>query len=235
MDPRKAFVGALILGGAALFPNVAAAQHLDLETDPVWVLEEGPGGPHVSVALKTRISTIDGDIESGIPLEFGDLFGTGYGFALEGSVLWDLEKVRLGPYLSLGWESYSGESFTDSFGDTLEADTLEMVTVLAGLKVEQSFESGLYWGGHLGMGLAHSSAVDGDFTFMGTPMDVEIFEATPVFAVDLGIHGGYTFDSFYAELGVGVRFQGAPKSDDFSFDIMEPAIPYFEIGIGYRF
>ena len=46
-------------------------------------------------------------------LDYGDLFGSGTGFMIEGSKLWKVEDVYLGGYFSLGMDSYSGKKDTD--------------------------------------------------------------------------------------------------------------------------
>ena len=235
----RIYVWSLVLFCTILFPATADAQHMAFESGPDPVLQEESGGPEASVEFFGRISAFTGEVDSNIAVDYDDLFGTGYGFILKGSLHWDLEDLHLGPYVSVGWDQYSGKSHTDGLGDTLEADNLEMLTVLAGLKLDQALDYGLYWGGHIGLGLAQTSSVDGGLTLSGIPLQVEIFKKTAVYAFDIGFHGGYSADSIYVEMGVGVSLQGSPDESDLNFSrssySSDPAVPYFALGIGFRF
>ena len=195
-----------------------------------------------TVMLYGRVSSLDGELEkeslffSG--LDYTDLFGTGTGFMIEGSKLWELgglDSWYLGGYLSFGFDSYGGKKDTDSVGDSLDPDDLDIVTFLGGIKGTYPFGSGFYGEGHLGIGAATYSAVDGTLTIAGTPFDVDVFKSSTVFAFDMGLRIGYSNGPFIAELGFGLRIQGKPKTADLDFNNGEIVEPAFEIGAGFKF
>ena len=184
---------------------------------------------------------MDGEVDTG--LDYSDLFGSGTGFDLEGRMLWKSIGTDwlLGGFLSIGRDSYDGQRDTDDFGDSLTTDDLDITTIIAGFKGSLRFGDGFHFGAHGGLGMASYSKVEGvlrvDF---GPPLgllvaNIEVFGASSAFVFDLGAHLGYTIDHFFAEIGFGLRFQGAPDGGDLDFDTGAPAIATFELGAGVRF
>jgi hypothetical protein len=194
------------------------------------------GGVEALVSLQGRFSVLGGTVDPDIPAHYNDLFKNGLGFMVEGTLLWPVgRKWHLGPYLSVGWDSYDGKSDTDSFGDTLAPDTMDMTTFLVGVRSVYDLGQHFSWDGHMGFGAAHSSAVDGVITLSGVPMDVRVFKPTTVFAWDLGTRFAYQAGPVVLDAGIGVRVQGAPGNADLDFN--SSAIAEFEVefGVGVRF
>ena len=88
---------------------------------------------------------------------------------------------------------------------------------------------------HGGIGIARYSTVDGTFTFGGTPFDVEVFGSTSTLAFDMGTRIGFSRGHFVADLGFGIRIQGAPDGGDLDLGTDAPAMAAFEVGVGIRF
>lgn len=183
-----------------------------------------------------RISGMAGEVDPWIPVDYEDLFGTGVGVFVEGRVMWEIDMgTWMGGYLSLGWDGYEGRRYTDAYGDSLEPDEMEITTALVGLKWIYLFTPRVYVEGHGGIGVAHYGDVDGTFTSGGIPEPVRIFEASTAGVFDMGVRLGYTRKRFVAEIGFGIRFQGAPDNADFDFDSTGPAVFALEAAIGLQF
>ena len=219
-------------------PSIAGATDNPIWTAPVKGLEtlklehEEMTG---SVMLYGRFTAIDGDVEPAVPVDYSDIFGTGTGFMIEGSLLWESGDWLLGGYISLGSDSFGGKKDTDAVGDSLEADDMDITTILFGFKGLYSLGEGFYVDAHGGIGIANYSSVDGTLTIGGTPFAIEVFGSTSAFAFDFGTRIGYSTGHFVADLGFGFRFQGAPDGGDLSLDTDIPAMAAFEIGAGVRF
>lgn len=183
-----------------------------------------------------RVSGIAGEVDPRVPVDYEDLFGTGVGVFLEGRLMWEIDMYTwLGGYVSAGWDEYEGKRDTDAYGDSLEPDGMEVVTVLAGLKWIFQFHPRLYVEGHAGIGVARYGDVNGTFVSGGVSEPVKIFESSSAGVFDVGMRLGYTRKRFLAEIGFGLRFQGSPDDADFDFDSSGPVCFALELAIGFQF
>jgi hypothetical protein len=142
---------------------------------------------------------------------------------------------QVGPYLSIGLDTFEGEKDTDALGDTLEADDLEFLTVLVGGKGVFPFAPFWHVEMHAALGVVHNNAVDGVLTVSGVPSDVEVFSDSATIAFDFGGRIGFRVEQFFGELGFGIRVQGAPADGDLDFSSDAPAQIALEAGFGLRF
>jgi hypothetical protein len=144
-------------------------------------------------------------------------------------------KWHLGPYFSVGWDSYDGKKFTDDVGDTLMPDKMDMTTFLVGVRSLYDLGGHFSWDGHMGFGAAHSSTVDGVATPSGVPMDVRVFKSATAFAWDLGTRFAVQAGPVVFDAGIGVRIQAAPHNADLNFNSSSIAEFEVESGVGARF
>jgi len=200
------------------------------------VQSKSPDGPEVEIGVVGRVSLPTGTVESEMSLKYDDLFKSGIGFSVEGSVLWPRnEKWRIGPYLSVGWDRFDGKSFTDDFGDTLSPDKLEILTVLAGFRGIYNLGQHFTWDGHAALGAAHYSRTSGTLILSGTPVDVDVFKSGTTVAFDMGTRVAYDTGRVFFDVGLDLRVQGAPKEGDFSFSADPLTTLGLEFGAGIRF
>jgi hypothetical protein len=234
-------IPALLAGGclAAAAATAAAQDYRALPPPESIVSTQAPATPssvQFDVGIVGRVSLPSGTVESQIPLHYNDLFGTGYGFSVEGSALFPIgPKWHLGPYLSVGWDSFGGKTFTDSTGDTLTPDRLTDLTVLVGARSLLDLGHHFGWEAHVGLGAASTSAVDAVFVTGGVPLDTQLFKSSTVFAADFGTRFTYDVGQVFFQVGLGVRTQSSPKESDFAFNSGPLTTVEFEFGAGIRF
>ena len=206
-------------------------------TSKLEMAREKGGGLDVTFSVLGRASLIEGDIESDLGLEYGNLFNSGAGFALEGAILWEVSPTwKMGPYVSFGYDAYGGEIFYDSYGNSLKADDLYTLTFLLGGEAQGDFGAGFYGDVHLALGFANYTGVNGIMTILTIPIGVEIFKGGPAFAFDLGSRLGFNLSTFlFLELGFSLRAQGAPQEGDLNLSPDSPFIAALEFGGGLRF
>ena len=226
---------------AWMFPSTALAA----QNDELWPLPGAiqawanrpskPGEVIGRMEIVGRISGIAGDLEPAMNLGYEDLFGSGWGVAMEGSILARGQGWDLGGFLSVGWDSFPGRKFTDDFGDSLKPDTMDIITVLVGFKGLYDLGHGFTMDTRVGLGAALYHPVDGTLILSGIPLEIEVFKATTAVAFDFGFRFGYTVDPVFFDLGLGVRLQGPPKNGDLDFNSAGPAIVALEAGVGLRF
>jgi outer membrane autotransporter protein len=228
------------------FQKPAAAQPANDAFPGAVVTRSGPSDPpvqptddrkdpRVSIVLHAKASSLSGEVDSGLGVDYDDLFETGFGLELEGAYLFTVGKWSIGPYLALGWETYDGDRFTDALGDTLETESLDLLSVVAGFEAIVHFAQGLFLNLHIGFGAADYSAVEGTVTISGIPMSVDVFESTTAFAFALGARFGYQVDRFMFDLGLGVRSQGAPDAADLDLSSSAAVALIAEVGVGVSF
>ena len=231
-----------VLAGACLAAAAASAAAQDpqprasLEPRVPVLTSQNSSGVEVEIGVVGRVSLPSGTVESAIPLHYDDLFKTGLGVSVEGSLLWPVgPKWHVGPYLSLGWDSFDGKTFTDPTGDTLKPDALDEFTFLVGARSELDLGNHFRWEAHLAFGAAQYSTVNAVFVTAGTPMDVRLFDSSTAFAFDIGTRFTYDVGQAFFELGLGVRSQGSPREADFTFNSGALVTVEFEFGVGVRF
>ena len=189
-----------------------------------------------SLLVAGRVSAIGGEVDPYVPVDYDDIFGTGYGLMLDGRLMWKLDEISwMGCYLSLGWDRYDGRRDTDYLGDSLEPDEMEMTTALVGARWVTMIHPRFYCEAHVGVGLVHYGDVDGTLVLGGVPENVKVFDATTRGAFDVGGRLGYTRRRFLAEIGFGIRLQGHPDDADLDFDSSTAVILALEAGVGFQF
>lgn len=182
-----------------------------------------------------RVSALSGEMDPFIPVDYEDVFGTGLGVAVEGALLFDLRDVHVGPYLSVGWDTWEGERDTDIFGDSLEPEDLDAFTVLAGVKGQWRLHPLFHVDAHAGIGSVSWSDTDAVLTLSGVSSEVRLFDRSTRFAFDFGLRAGVGNDRLFAELGLGFRAMGHPRDGDLDLLLDDPAAVAFEFGAGVRF
>ncbi len=234
-----------------LAASVIPAAVILLANAPAWAGDEGgflipprlglrqekEAGVDVAVSLLGRASAIEGDIEADVGLEFGNLFNSGAGFALEAAILWRISPGwKLGPCVTFGYDVFGGEIVYDQFGNSLEADDLHAVTFLWGCEGQVDFGTGFFLDVHMGLGFANYSGVNGILTILTIPVGVEIFSGGPAFALDFGSRLGFNLcDFLFLELGFSLRAQGAPQEGNIDLSPESPLVAAIEFGGGVRF
>jgi outer membrane autotransporter protein len=193
-------------------------------------------GLEALVSVQGRYAVIGGSVDTDFDVGYSDLFKNSLGVQVEGTLLFPLgRKWHLGPYLSVGWDSFDGKTFTDDVGDTITPDKMEMTTILVGVRFIHDLGQHFSWDAHMGFGAAHSSTVDGVVTLSGVPMDARVFKSTTAFAWDLGTRFAYQAGPVVFDAGIGVRVQGAPHNADLDFNSSSIVEFEVEFGVGVRF
>ncbi len=242
MITRWAALSAVVLVCAVEFVQTADAQEFrDFPSSGsrIEFLQSryrGNQGMEAMVSVQGRYSVIGGTVDSDFNVSYSDLFKNSLGVMAEGTLLFPVgPKWKIGPYLSLGWDSYDGKTFTDDIGDTLAPDKLDMTSFLVGVRSVYDLGQHFTLDGHMGLGAAHSSKVGGVATLSGVPMDVTVFKSSTAFAWDLGTRFAYQVGPVVFDAGFGVRIQGAPKNADLDFN-SGPIVTFeIEFGVGVCF
>lgn len=182
-----------------------------------------------------RASTLEGGKGYGDAYDWADLFDTGAGLGGEIAWMWNRGGQHGGVYLGIGFDRYDGERLVDDVGDTLETDDLEIVSLLAGVKVMAFHRAGWTLELRAGGGPALFGSVDADATFGGIPFtNLELYERTVVGAGEAAVRLGWG----PIQVGVGGRYLAPPKvGDDFLNDVdPDPSLTVFvEAAIHLRF
>jgi hypothetical protein len=202
---------------------VAQEQRRDVETTVSFVL---------------RVSDISGEVDSEIDFDYGDLWGTGFGLAIETNYMFPMKKNwAIGPYISGGFDLFQGgDEVTDDVGDTLEADNLFTSSILFGVKAMLAPPRGFFFDGRFGVGPVFWSATEGEVTLSGTTFNLTIFDSSVTFAVEFGAHVGFSVPHAAFGLGFSVRSQGKPEEADLDFEGTESAVvASFELEVLLRF
>ncbi|HZE98495.1 MAG TPA: hypothetical protein VE981_15795 [Planctomycetota bacterium] len=206
------------------------------ETGRAEVQSRGPDGTTITLGVQGRVSVPGGTVDSSIPADYCDLFKTGFGASLEGTLLWRVSpKWRLGPYLSVGLDSYDGKGDTDDFGVTLKPDSMEVTSFLVGARALLDLGPSVQLDLHMAFGAAHYGKVDGVLSGAGAPLEVGVFKSSTAFAFDFGSRLVADAGPVFFDAGIGLRTQGAPGNADFAFD-SGPLVNFeLEFGVGIRF
>jgi hypothetical protein len=189
-----------------------------------------------SLSIQGRYSVPLGTVDPDLSVDYGDLFKSGLGLSVEGSLLWHIgPKWHLGPYLSLGWDGYDGKSSTDDFGDTLKPDSMALTTFLVGARALLEIGPQAQLDLHMAFGATHYGKVDGVLTLSGVPFDVVVFGSSTKFAFDFGSRFNLVSGPVFFDAGIDIRSQAAPDNVDFTFD-SGPLVTFgIEFGVGVRF
>ncbi|HLF92614.1 MAG TPA: hypothetical protein VJB14_04080 [Planctomycetota bacterium] len=236
----KKMIWALVL--AACPATAAAAQEFSMPWGTEWGVARERLGRHTSgsVALYGRASFPgDSDVtQDGVT--YADLFDPGLGFSVEGDVLVDMtHDWSVGGYVSVGWDTFVGVREVDDFGDTLEPDTMELFSAIAGAKAVGTFDPHFFWEGRVGLGVVHYDAVEADFILSGTTFaDQEFFRTSDRAVFELGGRIGMGTPHVAIALGMGFRIMGGPSrgKDVTNFIDPDPLVTFMlELGVMVRF
>ena len=193
-----------------------------------------------SLAVYGRVSfpsstdvTVDG-------LWYSDFFNPGWGFSVEGDLLsYVAPHWGVGPYLSAGWDRFDGQTIHFPLGDVVEADHMDLTTLLIGGKVYQRFSPMFAWDGHMGVGWVHYSSVKWSGVDFGVPFsNEELFRSTDTAVGEIGgrfIFGGPNFE---VALCFGIRIMGGPnRGKDVNSNVDPDILTTFmiELGLTARF
>jgi hypothetical protein len=174
-------------------------------------------------------------------LSWSDLFHSGWGFDLELDIMFGDASGRgrmrtpgfdYGAFVALMVDEFSGGSVSDSLGNFIHPDNLNMNTFLVGAKVIQSFDQGFFADGRFGLGAVHYSAVNATF---GGPLIPdfrdELLQDTWTFAMDLRGHGGIRVGPVGFTIGMGFRLL-APPSEGARVSLDSGPLWVFDIDLG---
>jgi len=197
--------------------SVAAPQHHDDE------------GFEAQLHLIPRVSRLTGDVADNVG--YDDLWTEGFGFAVEGDFLGGVGRSwKLGGYVSLGFDSYGGDS-SDEPGGAFEVDTLTTSHLMVGFKIMTAPNGGFYFDGRIGFGTVFYAETEG--TLVGAP--VTVFDATSVGAGEIAVHFGYSWENVLIAAGFSGRSQGAPDAGDVNLGIESAFNGSLEFEVAFRF
>ncbi len=192
--------------------------------------------PEIVIEAFGRASLAGGTLDRDVPVDYGDVFGSGAGLGAEAAFLFRTDGPwRAGPYASLLFENFDGRRDTDPFGDSLEPEDLELVTLLGGFKGRMLFGNGFYWDVHAALGLSHNQKTEGVLIVGGVRTDVDVFDESTHLAFDFGARMGFARRRLNFELGFGVRIQGSPEEADIDFSSDPLTTGAIELAIGVAF
>ncbi len=241
MTKTAASVCGLLLGLAGT--SAAAAQELSMRlgAEPGTSLLAGEPPPAArqgqavsSIALLARFTAPpDGEIDSGT--DYSDIMDQGIGAVLEFDHLLELPgDLHLGPYVSVGFDVFSGEEVT-SGGVTVNADDFRLITAIVGGKLGHRPPEGVFLDGRLGVGVVHYLSTDADTTIGLATGEVELVETDTQVIGEIGARVGYATSSFFVQLGVVGRIQGGPDGGDLDLN-GDTLVQYgADVGFGLRF
>jgi hypothetical protein len=175
------------------------------------------------ISAHGRLSFLSGTLSDG-DVYYSDNFDEGYGLDVEIELLRGLAPgYQVGGYLSVSWDHFDGDEFSDAFGTSVDPEALDMTTWIGGLKSLIAAAPDLLIEGRIGGGVARYEAVDADVVDLGTPLGtIEFFESssTPVF--ELGGRFSYGPPAVSFGLGLFFRIQGGPEEADASAFLIDP-------------
>lgn len=192
---------------------------------------------YLFLGLLVRETTLQGDwYEDGIEDDqYGDLFKAGTGLVGEiGGMIPYRQHWRVGGFLAVGWDTYEGDSINGPGGSRIEADDMNILTVLLGFRATFRFVEILFVEGHIAAGAAYLQEVD--VTTAG--VKGELFAASVVPAGEAGLRLGLEVSCLQAEIGLGYRVQGGPSRGDQAGPQVDPdpmGCLFFELGGALRF
>lgn len=206
----------------------------------VVVIEDPDLGRWVpSLGIHGRASFPGGSLSDG-DVDYADNFNPGLGVDVEVDLLRGISPgQRLGGYVLLAWDGYDGDSFQDDFGTTVSPDTLEIATLLVGLKTVFAPSPELRFDGRLGAGMAWNDDVDADVVDRFIPLGrLPFFDAGWQPAFELAGRAGFGVPSVTFDLGFALRIQGGPDEADeseFLIDAHEIWIFTIDAGVAFHF
>lgn len=175
----------------------------------------GPLGRHMmgSLGVYGRVSFPSFTEVTADGVTYADLFDVGWGVSVEADLQTIVDRQwAIGGYVSFGWDSFDGQTDVDSFGDAVHPDSMDMITVLAGVKSTGWFDDVFFWDGRMGLGWVHYNKVLADFSIGGTFFaDQEFFRASDNVVFEMGGRFGIGTPSLAVSFGMAFRIIGPPS------------------------
>lgn len=230
---------------------------LRMEFEPpkaeVRLAEVQSGHLHLGIAAsaQARVSIPFGAADSGDILVSGntifitnrvqylDLFHAGYGFTLEGDILFRPpersgyeREPTLGLYVAFEYDWFGGNTADAEPATRIHPDTMKLASTLVGFKAEGPIQGDMYGAVRGGVGAVHYPSLMADFDPAGgVPGRGELFRDTWTFAMELRIHFGWKAGPLQLFFGFGGRLYMPPDSGANS--TLDPSLLFlldFEIG-----
>ena len=196
-----------------------------------------------SASLHFRMSAPGGDVTDD-GLDYADLFKGGYGIGLEGDRMYFLDpSFALGGYVSLGFDAFGGDRYTDDSGDCLRCGRLDLYTIMGGIRILGLLDELVFTGnqialeGRLGVGASCYQPVEATFVIGGVTTDgAEFFDRSVAAVFESGVRAGVTGRSFALMFGLGFRVIGPPdRGGDVTSRVDPESLIEFTFEIGYQF
>jgi hypothetical protein len=156
-------------------------------------------------------------------IDYFDLLHPGFGFTLEGDLMfkppppqpggppWE-RTPAMGGYLAFEWDWFGGSEATDSAGTSIRPDTLKLPSILVGFKAAGTVEGNFFGDVRFGMGAAHFPSLGATFQERGGPgFRGELFAETWTFAMELRMHFGWRLGPAAFVFGFGGRLMAPPR------------------------
>jgi len=180
--------------------------------------------------------TIDG-------LWYSDFFDVGWGVTVEGDLLTFITPHwGIGGYLSVGWDTFTGNTLHFANGDFVNVDNMDLTTAIVGVKFVQRASPFVLWEGHMGLGIVHYDKVDwsgvDSSTTPSTFSNEELFKPITRGVFEIGARIGAGNRAVQADFGFGFRYMGgAARGKDVS-NFVDPDLLFtfmLELGLTVRF
>jgi len=173
-------------------------------------------------------------------LWYSDFFDPGLGVSVEADLLAYLAPTwAIGGYLSVGWDSFNGNTVGFTSNDFVRPDDMELTTGIIGVKVLQRVSPWVIWEGRMGVGMVHYSSVNWSGQDAGVPFSNEqLFQAINRAVWEIGGRIGVGNPHIEADFGFGFRVMGgASRGRDVSNFIDPDILTTFmlELGVTARF
>ena len=242
------FIGGLSTAAAA--QDDARTLWADLgATRPFATLQEQGGqvteewySPRLRASLSVfgRVS-FPGDTDVTIDgLWYSDFFDVGWGVTVEGDLLsFVTPHWGVGGYLSVGWDTFSGNTLHFANGDSVNVDNMDLTTVIVGVKVVQRASPFVLWEGHMGVGVVHYDKVEWSGIDTGVPFsNEELFRPITRGVFEIGARIGAGNRNVQADFGFGFRYMGGAARGKDVTNFVDPDLLFtfmLELGLTIRF
>jgi hypothetical protein len=217
----------------AILAALAALQEAQApEGEPGW-LED-----HAGFAVRAQVTRISGD--SGFAdVDLTHLFETGFGAALEyGRTCGGGESWGYGIWGSLAYGLHLGDRRGDGLGNTLEPDTLHVLSLSAGgsVRLAEMFPGGAFpFEILLGGGVAWIPSTDGALSVGGAPAtNIEFLQSSFLPLIEVGLR--CEFGAPGVLLGFRGQYSMEPEpGEGLSGEPGKITRFHWELGLEYRF
>jgi len=181
-------------------------------------------------------------------LDYHDIFNVGWGFTLEGDVMWRpppphaeeplwARPVEMGGYAAFEFDWFKGSDTSDGSGTTLRPDDLRLPSIFVGFKAGGAVRDDFFGDVRVGLGAAHFRSLDARFrTPGGLDTRAELFADTWSFAMEARFHFGWDLGPLAIMFGMGGRLIAPP--DRGAGSTLDPQILWtidFELGVEVHF